>query len=88
MIIYCQPFARGFLRVSGNCCKRGRAAIFFNKSIQNLHFLCRKMFESLISNLNLFYHFFSFKNMKNNKSSQNPDTDYHYIKYGGPPFPL
>ena len=26
--------------------------------------------------------------MKNNKSSQNPDTDSHYINYGGLRFPL
>ena len=60
------------------------AAIFFNKSIQNLHLLCRKMFECFISNLKLVLaYFFSFNNMKNNKSLQNRDTGYHYIKYGG-----
>ena len=60
-------------------------AIFFNKSIQNLHFLCRKMFECFISSLKLVLaYLFSFKNMKNNKSSQNRVTGYHYIKYFSP----
>ena len=61
------------------------AAIFFQylKSIQNLHFFVEKMFECFISNIKLVLaYFFSFKNMKNNKSSQNLDTGYHYIKYG------
>ena len=48
------------------------AAIFFNESIQNLNFYIEKMFERFISNLKLVLaYFFSFKNMKNNKSSQN-----------------
>ena len=60
------------------------AAIFFNKNIQNLHFLCRKMFECFISNLKLVSaYFLFFQNIRNNKSSQNRDTGYHYIKYGG-----
>ena len=59
------------------------AAIFFNKSIQNLQFYAKKL-ECFISNLKLvLVYFFSFKNVKNNKSSQNRDTGYHYIKYGG-----
>ena len=44
------------------------AAIFFNKSIQNLHFLGIKMFECFISNLKLVLaNIFFFQNMKNNK---------------------
>ena len=42
------------------------------------------MFERFISNIKFVLSLFvSFKQMKNNKSSQNPDTNYHYIKYGG-----
>ena len=61
------------------------AAIFFNESIQNLHFYGEKCLNIyFISNLKLVLaSFFSFKIMKNNKSSQYPDTNYHYIKWGG-----
>ena len=58
--------------------------MFLNESIQNRNFLCRKIIEEFISNLKFILAFFSFKNMKNYKSLQNQDTDYHYIKdWGG-----
>ena len=58
---------------------------YVEKCLKNLHFLCRKMFERFISNQK---HVLAFFSLKNNKISQNLDTDYHYIKYGGgPPFP-
>ena len=59
--------------------------MFLNESIQNRHFLCRKIIEEFISNLKfILAFFFLLKNMKNYKSLQNRDTDYHYIKdWGG-----
>ena len=62
-------------------------AIFFNESIQNLHFLCRQMFERFISNLKLVLAFFPFKNMKTNIGSQ-IRTPIIIISSMGDPFPL
>ena len=59
-------------------------AIFFNESIQNLHFLCRNMFECFISNLKLVLAFVPFKNMKNNIGSQIRHQLLLYQVWGAP----
>ena len=58
------------------------AAIFFNKVYKTYIFYVEKLFECFISNLKLVLAYIFFQKY-GNKSSQNRDTGYHYIKYGG-----
>ena len=44
-------------------------------------FYVEKSFERFISNPKLVLAYFFFQKYENNKSSQNPDTNYQYIKY-------